>query len=73
MTPKQFRQARHKLGLSVAEMAALLGVTDISLRRLEMDPGHPASRQATDTMSRLLAAYLEGYRPPDWPHRKGTA
>ena len=38
MTPDEFREARHKLGLSAAKMARLLGLSDgRTIRRYEAD------------------------------------
>ena len=35
MSPEQFKKARHKLGYSLTEMAAIIGVTDRAIRRYE--------------------------------------
>ena len=38
MTPDEFREARHKLGLSATKMARLLGLSDgRTIRRYEAD------------------------------------
>jgi hypothetical protein len=49
------------LGLSVAEMAAALGVRSDAVRRMEMTSGKPTSRAVTPTMELLIHAYLTGY------------
>jgi Predicted transcriptional regulator len=67
VTPAEFRAARLSLGLSVAEMAAALGVRSDAVRRMEMTSGKPTSRAVTPTMERLLQAFLAGYRPENWP------
>lgn len=70
MTAAEFREARRKLGLSAGELARLLGVDQVHVYRMEMEPGKPTSRQVTETIRRLVEAYLAGYRPPDWPASK---
>ena len=61
MTPAEFRAARLALGLSVAEMAAALGVRSDAVRRMEMTSGKPTSRAVTPTMELLIHAYLKGF------------
>lgn len=68
MSPDDLKQARRTLGLSVADLAAMLGVAPSHLRRMEMQPGKEAHRPVRETTQRLVQAYLDGYRPPDWPH-----
>lgn len=57
MTPAEFKAARISLGLSVAEMAAAVGITPQAVRRLE---GPGAHRAVTRTMELLVDAYLRG-------------
>jgi DNA-binding transcriptional regulator YiaG len=61
MTPAEFKAARLSLGLSVAEMAAALGVRSDAVRRMEMTSGKPTSRAVTPTMEILVHAYMTGY------------
>lgn len=63
MTPAEFREARHSLGLDQAQMAAMLGYGAGS-RVSEVEGG---KRRPAESVVRLLRAYLGGYRPPDWP------
>lgn len=63
----ELKQARNRLGLSVAQMAAMLGCQDQHVRRMEMAPHNESARPVNGTTERLVRAYLEGYRPPDWP------
>lgn len=68
MTPDQFRGAQRTLGLSDAAMALVLGITNPQhIRRLKApkDAGH--FREMQPWHVRLLSAYLDGYRPSDWP------
>lgn len=67
MTPAQLREARHTLGLSVAQMADMLDTDPLSIRRMEMDQDRKTARAPAPRMIRLMVAYLAGYRPDDWP------
>ena len=67
MTPEEFREARLRLGLSVAQLADMLGVSHQHARRMTIGPDKGAHRPINPTVTRLLQAYLEGYRPHDWP------
>lgn len=69
MTPDEIRQARQSLGLSVAQMAAALETDPQTVRRMEYEPSASTHRPPASRMVRLLRAYLDGYRPPDWPTR----
>ncbi|MGH1426197.1 MAG: helix-turn-helix domain-containing protein [Pseudooceanicola sp.] len=63
MTPEEFRQARHTLGLNQSHLANMLGYsskTQISM--IENGWENPSK-----SVLRLLRAYLDGYRPDDWP------
>jgi predicted transcriptional regulator len=74
MTPEALKEARRNLGLTVPQLAVMLGVHQDHIRRMEMQPGKPTHRPVRGTTERLIAAYLSGYRPDDWPHprsRKG--
>jgi DNA-binding transcriptional regulator YiaG len=64
MTPAEIRAARKQLGLTQAELSAVMGysrgaktVSDWEVGVSEMPP----------PTARLLRAYLDGYRPQDWP------
>ena len=63
MTPAEIRQARVKLCLTPAEIAPLLGYGAAS-RIYEIESG---ARNPSAAALRLLRAYLDGYRPSDWP------
>lgn len=66
MTPIQLREARRKLGLSLEQMAAMLGY-DGDHRRQMMHRIEIGERALREPQRRLLDAYLDGYRPHDWP------
>ena len=63
MTPAAFREARKSLGLTQAQAASLLGYKAASrISEIERDVERPS-----ESVIRLLRAYLDGYRPDDWP------
>lgn len=67
MTPAELKSARQHLGLTQAELARLLDTDPQTVRRMELDPEASTFRRPAPRMERLLAAYLDGYRPTDWP------
>lgn len=67
MPPIEIKQARHTLGLSVADLARLLDTDPQSVRRMEQSERAKTFRRPAPRMCRLLRAYLDGYRPADWP------
>lgn len=69
MTADEFREAQHKLGLSDKQLAAVLGFANaVQVRRLKVRQADLASaRPVSATVARLMRAYLDGYRPADWP------
>jgi transcriptional regulator with XRE-family HTH domain len=66
MTPAEIREARQQLRLNQVQLASLLGYSDVS-RVSELERG---VRNPGAAVVRLLHAYLDGYRPPDWPVRQ---
>jgi DNA-binding transcriptional regulator YiaG len=67
MTPDEIRKARETLGLTQAQLGAMLETDGQSIRRCEMPAGASTARQPAPRMVRLIRAYLAGYRPDDWP------
>jgi len=67
MTPSQFKQARQSLGLTQSQLGNLLDTDGQSIRRVEMEGDATTKRKPAPRMVRLLQAYLDGYRPTDWP------
>lgn len=63
MTPAEIKQARQTLGLTQSQIAPLLGY-GASTRITELESG---ARTPSAAVMRLLSAYLDGYRPDDWP------
>lgn len=66
MTPIELKEARQKLGLTLSQCANLLGYNgnhaNQQVRRMES-----GERPILEAQTRLMKAYLEGYRPADWP------
>ena len=67
MDYRDIKLARQALGLSLSEMAEMLDTDPTTTRRLEMAPHNSTARQPAPRMVRLIQAYLDGYRPNDWP------
>lgn len=66
MIPADIRSARKALGLTQSEMAQMLGYAN-QVRVFEIEAGMKTPGGA---VIRLMRAYLDGYRPPDWPEKK---
>ena len=64
MTPTEIKTAREALGLTQAQIATLLGYGGQS-RIAEIEGG---KKGVGASVIRLLQAYVDGYRPKDWPH-----
>lgn len=69
MTPAEIRQARQSLGLNQTQAAAMLGY-GASSRVSEIEVG---ARVPNASVLRLMRAYLDGYRPDDWPTSASAA
>lgn len=67
MKPAELKEARHKLGLSVTDLARMLDTDPQTVRRMEQTEDANTFRRPAPRMVRLIAAYLSGYRPSDWP------
>jgi len=66
MTPADLKKARHSFGLSLSQMALMLGYEGTDAQRMarHLEEGTRAIRPA---QARLVRAYIDGYRPDDWP------
>jgi transcriptional regulator with XRE-family HTH domain len=62
--------ARRALGLTQKQMAAAMGVTPQHWRKWEAVPPAKSAREMPPDKANLLRAYLEGYRPADWPGKE---
>lgn len=58
-TSAQFKGARHKLGLSVSQVATLCRVDERTVRRWEQPPGMPSSRDPHPSACVLMERELE--------------
>ena len=67
MTPSEIKEARHKLGLSDRQLGKLLDTDAQTIRRMEQSEAASTFRRPAPRMVRLIRAYLDGYRPADWP------
>lgn len=67
MTPDEVKEARLKLGLTQAQLGAVLDTDGQTVRRMEMPVDASTHRKPAVRMVRLIRAYLDGYRPQDWP------
>lgn len=66
MTTEQFQKARHRLGLTLEQMGRMLGYQGEHIRQQVHDL-ETGRRDIREPQRRLMEAYLEGYRPKDWP------
>ena len=67
MTPRAFKQARNKLGLSTTALATILSVAPRTVRMWEQDDG---KRPPNPIACRALEWFEAGFRPPQWPEGK---
>lgn len=66
MTPDELKQARRKLGLTLEQMATMLGYQGVQRRQMAYDL-ESGRKPIREPQRRLVEAYLEGYRPKGWP------
>lgn len=66
MSPTEVSAARRELGLTLEQMATLLGYQG-EQRRQMMHDLETGRRPVREPQRRLVEAYLGGYRPEDWP------
>ena len=62
----QMKLDRHTLGLSLSQMAAMLGYRGHTRKQMQYNL-EAGIRTIRPPQHRLMAAYLSGYRPDDWP------
>jgi DNA-binding transcriptional regulator YiaG len=67
MTPKEFKETRNGLGLSTKQLAAILDVSPVTVRRWEMTSGKASARKPDPIACRVLgwmdsgALYFRGW------------
>ena len=67
MTSAEIKAVRQWLGITVSQLAVLLDTDPQTIRRMEQSETSNTFRKPAPRMVRLLRAYLDGYRPADWP------
>lgn len=66
MTPEQLARARKRLGLTLEQMAHMLGYNG-GQAKSQVHHLETGRRDIRPAQRRLVEAYLAGYRPKDWP------
>ena len=66
MDSKQFKEARRKLGLSVAELGLILDTEPGTIRRWEADPGAARARAPNPVAARVMKWMVSGFRPQEF-------
>jgi DNA-binding transcriptional regulator YiaG len=69
MRPDEFKAARRKLGLTQAELGAVLDTAPQTIRKWEMPPENSTARGVNPVAARVMRWLLDGFRPPEWPRR----
>lgn len=67
LTPDALAEARAMLGLTGDQMGDLLGFKKSAHTRQKVSAMEHGRSPIKPYVSRLVRAYLSGYRPPDWP------
>lgn len=68
MTPAEFKANRNKLGLSAAELGEIINTDPRTIRKWEHEDG---TRPPNPVAVRVMEWLLAGWRPAQWPDRKG--
>lgn len=63
MNGQQIKTYRKQLGLTQAQLAALMGYSN----KTYVSQIETGVRDMSEQGQRLLKAYISGYRPEDWP------
>lgn len=63
MTPAEISAARAALGLTQTQLAAVMGLRGPAT----ISDWERGVKPANGQSARLLQAYVDGYRPKDWP------
>ena len=69
MTPTEFKEARHELGLSIQEFADIANSNPDTVRKWEMDEERSTARPPNPVAVRVMEWLKAGWRPPQWPQR----
>lgn len=69
MTPREFKRARQTLGLTLSNLADILGVDARTVRKWEAEHGNSA-RPPSPMAVKVLGWMMKPGRPPEWPGQK---
>lgn len=67
MTGDELRAAREALGLTQHQLAVLLGFADQPHTKNNVSKLERGEKTLDAARTRLVRAYVSGYRPDDWP------
>ncbi len=67
MTPKEFKEARIKLGLSQSQLGHILATNPSTIRKWEAEEDRSTSRNPNPVAVQVMHWMLAGFRPPEWP------
>lgn len=67
MTAEEFKAARIKLGLSVAQLAEILDTNASTISRWESPESAVTKTPLNPTAARVMQWMIAGFRPPQWP------
>lgn len=72
MTAEEFKAARLQLGLSVRQLAAILGSTPQTVTKWEAPPSASTAARVNPIAAQAMRWMLAGFRPPTWPAAPGA-
>lgn len=72
VTPFQFQRARHKLKLTQKQLAHVLGLSEVSVRRYEMGDDCSNHRDIPEATAELMRCFLAGHRSARWPKQEAA-
>ncbi len=67
MNNREFREARHTLGLTQQQLADVLGTAPTTIRKWEAGDDKSTSRTPNPVAARAVSWMVNGFRPPQWP------
>jgi DNA-binding transcriptional regulator YiaG len=68
MSPLEFKEARHKLGLTLSQLGGILATDPRTVRKWEATGG-TNSRSPNPVAVQAVRWMLAGFRPPEWPNK----
>lgn len=67
MQPDEFKAARQRLGLTQAQLGAVLNTAPQTIRKWEMPEENSTARGPNPVAVQAMRWFLGGFRPPEWP------